>query len=207
MKNLTPHVFDKHKCRQEWNEFDQHLKKYPVLEENKHVLPFFKVRRDLSMLIAKYIPRAANADVLAHEYPLYGDFKADLIVGDSSTHNYLLVEFEDGRPDSIFKKKAGKATPEWAPRFECAFSQLVDWLWMLDDMRSTGRFKTDFGDPRAKFHGLIVLGKGVALDNQEKSRLRWREDKVMVDSNGVSVVSFEPLSAALDSWLRTYHSV
>jgi hypothetical protein len=78
---------------------------------------------------------------------------------------------------------------------------------MLDDMRSTGRFKTDFGDPRAKFHGLIVLGKGVALDNQEKSRLRWREDKVMVDSNGVSVVSFEPLSAALDSWLRTYHSV
>lgn len=48
MKRLTPHVFDRHKCRQEWNEFDQHLKKYSVLDENKHVLPFFKVRHDLS---------------------------------------------------------------------------------------------------------------------------------------------------------------
>jgi hypothetical protein len=86
MKRLTPHVFDKHKCRQEWNEFDQHLKKYSVLDENKNVLPFFKNRHDLSLLIAKYVPRTANADVLAHEYPLYGDFKADLIVGDSSTY-------------------------------------------------------------------------------------------------------------------------
>jgi hypothetical protein len=159
------------------------------------------------MLIAKYIPRTASADVLAHEYPLYGDFKADLVVGDSSTHNYLLVEFEDGRPDSIFKKKAGKATPDWAPRFECAFSQLVDWLWMLDDMRSTQGFTTDFGDRRAKFHGLIVIGKGMSLDSQEKSRLRWREDKVMVDSSGVSIVSFEQLSYDLNSWLLTWHSV
>jgi hypothetical protein len=207
MKRLTPHVFDKHKCRLEWNEFDQHLKKYPVLDENKHVLPFFKARHDLSLLIAKYVPRTANADVLAHEYPLYGDFKADLIVGDSSTHNYLLVEFEDGRPDSIFKKKKGRATPDWAPRFECAFSQLVDWLWMLDDMRSTGGFTTDFGDRHAKFLRLIVIGKGMSLGPQEKSRLRWREDKIMVNSNGVSIVSFEQLSSALDSWLRTYHSV
>jgi len=207
MKKLTPHVFDKHKCRQGWNELDQHLKQHPVLDENKDVLPFFKVRRDLSMLIAKYIPRTASADVLAHEYPLYGDFKADLVVGDSSTHNYLLVEFEDGRPDSIFKKKAGKATPDWAPRFECAFSQLVDWLWMLDDMRSTQGFTTDFGDRRAKFHGLIVIGKGMSLDSQEKSRLRWREDKVMVDSSGVSIVSFEQLSSDLNTWLLTWHSV
>jgi hypothetical protein len=98
----------------------------------------------------------------------------------------LLVEFEDGRPDSIFKKKRGKATPDWAPRFECAFSQLVDWLWMLDDMRSTGGFTTDFGDRHAKFHGLIVIGKGMSLGAQEKSRLRWREDKIMVSTRMVS---------------------
>jgi len=32
MKKLTPHVFDKHKCRQGWNELDQHLKQHPVLD-------------------------------------------------------------------------------------------------------------------------------------------------------------------------------
>jgi pimeloyl-ACP methyl ester carboxylesterase len=31
------------------------LRSTPVLDEDKHVLPFFKVRRDLSLLIAKYI--------------------------------------------------------------------------------------------------------------------------------------------------------
>jgi hypothetical protein len=142
---------------------------------------------------------------LAHEYPLYGDFKADLIVGDSSTRNYLLVEFEDGRPDSIFKRKKSKA--DWAPRFEGAFSQLVDWLWKLDDMRNTNGFRDAFGDSDAKFHGLIIIGKGMSLGPQEKSRLRWREDKIMVNSNGVSIVSFEQLSSALDSWLLNYHSV
>lgn len=207
MKKLIPHVFDKHMCRQQWNELDQHIKKYPILDENRQVLPFFKTRHDLSLLVGQYIPRTINPDVLAHEYPLYGDFKADLIVGDASTRNYLLVEFEDGRPDSIFKKKKGKATPDWAPRFECAFSQLVDWLWKLDDMRSTDAFTNAFGDRHAKFHGLIVIGKGMSLDAQEKSRLRWREDKILVNSNGVSIVSFEQLAAALDSWLRTYHSV
>jgi hypothetical protein len=126
-------------------------------------------------------------------------------VGDSSTHNYLLVEFEDGRPDSIFKKKKSKA--DWAPRFEGAFSQLVDWLWKLDDMRNTQDFRNAFVDCDAKFHGLIIIGKGMLLGPQEKSRLRRREDKIMVNSNGVSIVSFEQLSSTLDSWLRTYHSV
>jgi len=64
----------------------------------------------LSILISGYFPSIKNADVFAHEYPIYGDFRADLVVGDSSTHNYLLVEFEDGRANSIFKKrKGGKA--------------------------------------------------------------------------------------------------
>ena len=70
----------------------------------------FQTRHDLSILISGYFPSIKNADVFAHEYPIYGDFRADLVVGDSSTHNYLLVEFEDGRANSIFKKrKGGKA--------------------------------------------------------------------------------------------------
>lgn len=206
MKRLTGHVFDPGKCRREWGDFDKLLKKNAVLDENQDVLPFFKTRRDLSLLISYYIPRMTNADVFAHEYALYGDFKADLIVGDSSTHSYLLVEFENGRPDSIFKKKSSKATPDWAPRFECAFSQLVDWLWKLDDMRSTADFGHAFGDRQAKFQGLIVVGKSMSLDVQEKSRLKWREEKVIVDSNAILFVSFDQLSSDLDAWLTKYYS-
>jgi hypothetical protein len=162
----------------------------------------------LSILISGYFPSIKNADVFAHEYPIYGDFRADLVVGDSSTHNYLLIEFEDGRGNSIFKKrKGGKATPDWATRFEGAFSQLVDWLWKLDDMRSTSDFQHTFGDRQAKFQGLIVIGKDMALDKQEESRFKWRIEKVVVNSNPISCVSFNLLRADLDFWLTKYYRV
>ena len=37
------------------------------------------------------------------------------------------------------------APPEtWAPRFEGAFSQLIDWLWKLEHMRNTGDLEHTF---------------------------------------------------------------
>ena|SRR5271165_681000 len=207
MKKLTQHKFDRAQCRVEWKEFEQLLKSKAVLDENKDILPFFKARQDLSLFITSFFPRIKNADVFAHEYPIYGDFRADLVVGDSVTHNYLLVEFENGSSDSIFKKRPGKATPDWAPRFECAFSQLVDWLWKLDDMRSTADFVHAFGDRQAKFQGLIVIGKDMQLDSQSTERLKWRVDRVIVDSNFVSCISFNDLAVDLDFRLTTYYGV
>lgn len=206
MKKLTQHTFDRAQCRVQWKEFEQLLKSKTVLDENKDILPFFKARQDLSLFITSYIPDIKDADVLAHEYPIYGDFRADLVIGDSVTHNYLLVEFENGSANSIFTKKKSKATPDWAPRFECAFSQLVDWLWKLDDMRSTADFVHAFGDRQAKFHGMIVIGKDMQLDSQSKDRLRWRVNRVVVDSNAVSCISFNDLAADLDFRL-TYRGV
>lgn len=134
MKDLKPYTADPVKCRQQWNEFSNLLNSEPVLHERKHVLPFFKQRDDLSLLICRYFPKIKKPDRIAHEYQISGDFVADLVVGDSSAYHYLLVEFEDGKPDSVFKQKSGKATPDWAPRFESAYSQLVDWLWKLEDI-------------------------------------------------------------------------
>ena len=207
MKKLTQHQFDRKQCRAQWKDFQLLLKSKTVLDENKDILPFFKARHDLSLLITSYFPHIKNADVFAHEYPIYGDFKADLIVGDSVTNSYLLVEFENGSPESVFKKKPGKATPDWAPRFECAFSQLVDWLWKLDDMRSTADFVHAFGNRQAKFQGLIIIGKDMQLDSQSASRLKWRVDRVVVDSSFVSCISFNDLASDLDFRLTNYYGV
>jgi hypothetical protein len=128
MKILTKHSFDANNCRKEWNEFVQLLAQNQTLSEQKHILPFFKQRRDLSIFISEFFPKIKKPDVFAHAYEIYGDFIADLVIGDSITHHYLLVEFEDGKPESIFVKKRTKSTPDWSPRIEAAFSQLVDWL-------------------------------------------------------------------------------
>jgi hypothetical protein len=45
------------------------------------------------------------------------------------------------------------------------------------------------------------------LAPQEQARLRWRIDKVMVDSKAVSCVSFDDLAMDLDFYLSKYHGV
>jgi|688.fasta_scaffold1804432_2 hypothetical protein len=54
MKELTKHSFDANNCRIEWNDFVQLLAQNETLNEQKHILPFFKQRRDLSILICSY---------------------------------------------------------------------------------------------------------------------------------------------------------
>jgi len=171
------------------------------------VLPFFKKRHDLSLLICNYFPEIKTPNCLAHEFAIDGDFIADLIVGDTTANRFVLIEFENGTPDSIFYKKRNKGTPDWAPRFEGAYSQLVDWLWKLEDKRSTGDFLSTFGIRRAKFQALIVIGKNMNLSEREKDRLDWRMNRTLIDSNRVSAVSFDQLRDDMDHWLRTYYQV
>lgn len=207
MKNLVPHVFDPAVGRLEWNDFSSLLAAKPTLSEQKDVLPFFKSRKDLSILICNYFPNIKKPDRFAHEFHIYGDFVADLVVGDSAANHYLLIEFENGTPNSVFVTKGKKATPDWAPRFESAHSQIADWLWKLEDMRSTADFQSTFGNRRATFQALIVIGKGMSLSSQEVDRLKWRTSRTKFDSNTIECVSFEELSQDLDHWLSTYHGV
>lgn len=207
MKNLEPHSLDPSNCRTEWNAYSKLLSEKPELSEQKDVLPFFKQNKDLSLLICSYFPKIKIPDRFAHEFAINGDFVADLVVGDSKVQQYLLVEFENGTSNSIFKQKGKKATPDWAPRFESAFSQIIDWLWKLEDQRSTGAFTSTFGSRRATFQGLIVIGKGMSLSPQEEDRLKWRMDRTMIDSNAISVISFDELQEDFDHWLKNYYGV
>ena len=207
MKNLQPHTLNATNCRVEWDNYSALLAAKPTLSEQKDILPFFKKCKDLSLLICSYFPKIKTPDRYAHEYGLDGDFVVDLVVGDSSENHFLLVEFENGTPDGVFKQKGKKATPDWAPRFEGAYLQLVDWLWKLEDNRSTADFVNTFGSRRATFQGLIVIGKDMNLAQQGKDRLKWRMDRTMIDSNAVSMVSFNELAEDLDHWLKTYHRI
>ena len=207
MKNLVPHSLVPAECRKEWDEFSGLLRSKRVLDERRDVLPFFRKSHHLSTLIGNYLSKIKKPNRFAHEYRIYGDFVADLIVGDASVQKYMLVEFENGSHDSVFRQKANKATPDWAPRFEGAYSQIIDWLWKLGDMRSTADFQNTFGSSQATIQGLIVIGKDMNLAPREEHRLKWRIDRTLIDSNAVSCVSFDELSIDLDHWLRTYHGV
>ncbi|MES3628717.1 MAG: DUF4263 domain-containing protein [Longimonas sp.] len=206
MKNLDPIRFDPHKCREELDDLGVHLGTNHDLNERKDVLSFFRNRRHLSVFIGSYFTYISDFNRIAYEYDVFGDFKADLVVGDASSGWYGFIEFENADASSIFTTKPGKATPEWSPRFEHGFSQLVDWFWKLSDMENTRDFANRFGDEYAGYEGLLIAGRVDELTRREKDRLRWRRDNILVNSKHIHCVTFDDLHAHLDARLRSYEA-
>jgi hypothetical protein len=193
MKDFEAVRFDPAQCLRETLELRDWLAAHPSLDERAEVLPFFRARRQLSAFLGSYHPDIARHDLLAYEYSLFGDFTCDLVIGDSKTRAYAFIEFEDAAPDSIFVKRPGKATPEWAARFERGFSQLVDWFFKLHDQAGTAEFAARFGDRIIKALGLLVIGRSEVLGPREEQRLRWRQEFVLVNSKQIYCKAFDKL--------------
>jgi len=115
-----------------------------------------------------FSPNIGPATELAFEYPFFGDFSADVLLGNKNEREFCVVEFERGHQDSIFKKAGTKATPEWSSRFDHGFSQMVDWFYNLDDFKKTEGFAKTFGHGHIKFTGLLIIGRSAGLDDANK---------------------------------------
>ena len=202
MKSLESLTFNPLLCRAELSELAEHLEENTVLHERKHVLPFFRERKHLSAFLGSYITYFSSFDRIAFEYDIFGDFKADLVVGDSQSGRYLFIEFEDASPNSIFDKKRGKSTLEWSPRFEHGFSQLIDWFWKLQDMQQTREFMNRFGHEMVDYYGMLVVGRMGDLEQKERDRLRWRRSRVLVDTTHIICITYDELLKDLDNRLR-----
>jgi hypothetical protein len=204
MKKFDSITFDPRSCRKELDELKALLDENQELDERKQILPFFRERPNLSVFIGSYFAYISTFDRIAYEYDIFGDFKADLAFGDSTSGWYGFVEFEDGTSSSIFRKKAGKATLEWSPRFERGFSQVVDWFWKLLDMKGTRALGHRFGPEYAGYEGMLIIGRSDHLSQKGKDRLRWRRDHVTVNAKHVHCVTFDNLYQHLDDRLSTY---
>lgn len=205
MKNLNPIKFDPIACEGELNEFRQLLQERE-LSEYKDILPFFRKRLQLSALLGWLHPSIVNVGRIALEFGVVGDFRADLVVGDRIRGAYCLIEFEEGKADSIFKK-SGRSKDEWAPRFEHGFSQVVDWFWKLDDISKTDHFEEMFGTRSADILGVLVIGRSSALSQADLQRLDWRRRKLVVNSQHIQCVTFDELYEELVEKFALYREM
>jgi len=185
MKTFASHTFSIEGCRAELDAFDHLLRSKTELSEREDILPLFRKNRQLASFISSYVPDIANPDRLATEYDIFGDFACDLAVGDSTSKSFLLIEFEDAKPNSLFVSAGAKATPEWSPRLEHGLSQVLDWFWKLGDMEKSDDYENRFGARHVSFHGLVIVGRDQPLQPREKIRLKWRQDHTVVHSKKV----------------------
>jgi hypothetical protein len=204
VKQFKPITYDAARVRKELDEFGKLLKSKASLSERDDLQPFFKKREQLSAFLGTCSLNVGPATHLAYEFPFLGDFAADLIVGNRSVGEYLVIELEDASPNSVFTKVAGKMTREWSKRFDHGYSQLIDWFSCLDDYRQTDKFRDEFGPGYVVFDGLLVVGRSAGMTEGDRRRLRWRSSNVVVHSKTITCVTFDDLHQDLQRRLALY---
>ena len=203
MKSFEAISFDAARCASELAELKDLLAGNATIPERKVIKPFFAQRKQLSTFVGTNLSRVSN-DLLAMEWQVFGDFAADIVVGNRATRAFCMVEFENGTPDSIFTSHSARSTKDWGRSFERGFSQLVDWFFALDDFSHTRAFADDFGPGHVRFYGLLVIGRSAGLSDADRRRLRWREERVIVNSHPIHCVTYDELHEELRQRLVIY---
>jgi hypothetical protein len=203
---LEPIAFDPALFVQQLNAFAALLNSDADLDERRVIQPFFKDNKHLTAYIGTLYLNIAVATEICFEFDLAGDFRADILLGSKEHKQFCVVEFEHGKQDAIFKKQPRRKNPEWSARFEHAFSQIVDWFCSLEDQRNTAAFQNTFGAGEITFAGLLVMGRKNSLNDPQMRRLAWRTNKVLIDSNRVTCITFDELHAALKAKFEFYRA-
>lgn len=205
-KNLEMIAFDPSRFEKELKAFAALLQSKPDLSERDDIQPFFKRSKHLTAYLGIFSSVMGPATELAFEYPFFGDFSADVLLGSKKAGEFCIIEMEDGRRDSIFKKTGGRANPEWSARFEHGFSQLVDWFYHLDDFKGSKGFAKTFGYGHIKFMGMLIIGRSAGLDDTQRNRLKWRSEKILIDSHPIIFLTLDDLHALLQTRFTLYRA-
>jgi len=200
---LAPWWIDPAACQVDLDAFARLLSENPELSERDDILPFFKAHPHLAALLGSYNLAATTFDRLAVEVRLSNAFVADVVAGDWSRRAYSFVEFEDGKPDSIFTT-SGRSVTKWAARFKDGLSQIVDWLWLLDDLEQTLPFEEQFGRRPISITALLVLGRDSGVSTMDRRRLEWHRAHVLVNSHHIYCYTFDDLLRDMRHRLRNF---
>lgn len=96
MKFFSQFQFNPRICRDQVFELQRLLQNRRVLSERDDILPFFRERQHLSAFVAFYMPKIVRRNRIAFEFDIFGDFKSDLVVGDSVTQTRLFRGIRGG---------------------------------------------------------------------------------------------------------------
>jgi len=206
-KQLSSFPFSLDQCETELAEFGILLDNNEELSEKNDLLPFFGARPHLSAFAASWNLHITEIDLLGFELDLFGNFRCDWAAGNAKRGDFVLVEIEDARKNSIFGS-GEKYHDEWGRRFEHGYSQLVDWFWALDSYRANPDFRKRFGGGELHtFSGLLIIGRSKFLDETLRERLHWRVEKVLINSNKIVCMTFDELRDRMDMRIKTLRAL
>jgi len=167
---LLPYAADKSACRASILELRDLLQRQRDLNERDDILPFFQRNPHLAPVFAAFNPNVGFPDILAYELSLLGKYTADLVVGNSSTGNFVFVEFENAiQSKHVFRSSARfiqQRFPVVAPKSPCEACQTYDHV--LSIFRNRGRSTPYWSDRFEQGYSQIIDWFHL-LDSQRKT--------------------------------------
>jgi len=183
------------------------------LGEASDLLPFFDANEHLCALMGTYNPNIVDYQniSIAREFSIFGDHKADLVIGDTKNKQFCFIEFEDAKSTSIFNTRAAKSTPDWSARYDHGFSQLIDWILWIENNKGNTAYVNRFHAASIQFNMLLVIGRDRDLDKDPadlalRQRFDWRSDSVVVASKKVHCITYDKLYEDLRTRLKIFGS-
>lgn len=189
-------VYNYQQVKQAIAEFKLLLETHSELSEKKDLQPFFKKNSILIFLLAGLgrISRT-KVDEYEFEFDLWQDLVCDIGIGDSKANTYCLIELEGAKQNSIFKNKP-KNYPKYSECLECGYSQIVDWFFKIDEMKSTSSIKRRFAGDYPRINAVLIIGRSHFFKTDlERNRFNWRRDNILIGAKNVNCLTYDELLA------------
>jgi hypothetical protein len=166
--------------------------------ERAEFLPFFSSHAQLCTFLRTLYDRVKAVTHWKRELDLFGDFKCDLAVGSANDGAFVLVEFEDAGPKSLFDTDKRVKNSVWGRRVEQAVSQVNDWLFRVNSEGPSPQMERDFGNRNSTFMGVIVVGRSADVSRYDRSRLDWPSQNTIIGGSKLSIFTYDDLLDWLD---------
>ncbi len=144
------------------------------------VVKEIKARPQMACLLAFTI-LMPSPDLHKFEFNIQGLFRADFVVGNNAARKFVLVEFENGQNDSLFKGGTSNYR-YWSSRLEHGFGQIIDWAWVKHIYPMDPIFKRSFQGRIVDSCYVVVCGRSPDAGSLEESRFDFRRS---IKMNGI----------------------
>lgn len=147
-------------------------------------------------------------DRIKPELQLKGLFRTDLVLGNSRTREFALIEFEDAEEFSIFRKTKNQAQYRpWATRLEHGFGQIVDWAWLKGDAPNDVVLTNAFGGKIVASAFLVIVGRDAGIKGElEERRFLHRANSVSIAGVKAHIWTYDAMVKSMELCLLTIKS-
>jgi hypothetical protein len=203
---LLPITLDLQAAEREFGQFKVWLDANRRFSETA-VVKELKALPHLSSLIGYLKEGLGRPNVYKYEFEIQGVFRADLVVGNSITGKFVLVEFEGGEDNSIFGPSSTNQMRDWSRQLHHGFGQIVDWSWAKNDNQHTQVFKNAFGSEITSELYVLICGRRDSMSPVEVNRLQWRSDKTIIGGAKVLCMTYDDLVLFFDGTLALWRTL